>query len=312
MPQRTFDPGPGLADLRHGYNGKEKDAWGNSPTNYDYGFRIYNPAIGRFLSVDPLTKDYAMLTPYQFASNTPIQAIDLDGLEAWVVHYYYHSDKPCIDYKFHEELINPNGVWEIHHRYNAGTHTAVIAPYANHPDLFPNIVNNKFDPREQLKKPTSFDGYVKLLYGESALSLETPFGGIGVEVGGEGILFGYENINGKAKFLTLDTENFNLGGGVEFGIGLNYRKEFNIEGTFGQTTVDLTSIVMEGTSKENSLYNESKVGLPGLKFALGAGISFGLYHSTNKEKYQLTPYERKLHEAFNDPTIKPTQEQPNY
>jgi hypothetical protein len=34
------------------------------------------------LSVDPLKKDYPELTPYQFASNTPIQAIDLDGLEA--------------------------------------------------------------------------------------------------------------------------------------------------------------------------------------------------------------------------------------
>lgn len=35
----------------------------------------------RFLSVDPLTKDYPELTPYQFASNTPILCIDLDGLE---------------------------------------------------------------------------------------------------------------------------------------------------------------------------------------------------------------------------------------
>lgn len=49
--------------------------------HYDYGFRIYNPRIAKFLSVDPLTKNYPMLTPYQFASNTPIQAIDLDGLE---------------------------------------------------------------------------------------------------------------------------------------------------------------------------------------------------------------------------------------
>ncbi len=36
------------------------------------------------MSVDPLTGDYSMLTPYQFASNTPILAIDLDGLEAKV------------------------------------------------------------------------------------------------------------------------------------------------------------------------------------------------------------------------------------
>jgi hypothetical protein len=33
------------------------------------------------LSVDPLTKDYTSLTPYQFASNSPILYIDIDGLE---------------------------------------------------------------------------------------------------------------------------------------------------------------------------------------------------------------------------------------
>lgn len=34
------------------------------------------------MSVDPLTRSFPMLTPYQFASNTPVTAIDLDGLEA--------------------------------------------------------------------------------------------------------------------------------------------------------------------------------------------------------------------------------------
>jgi hypothetical protein len=48
---------------------------------YDYGFRIYNPGIGKFLSVDPLTKSYPWYTPYQFAGNKPIWAVDLDGLE---------------------------------------------------------------------------------------------------------------------------------------------------------------------------------------------------------------------------------------
>jgi len=31
--------------------------------------------------VDPLTKDFSRYTPYQFAGNTPIWAIDLDGTE---------------------------------------------------------------------------------------------------------------------------------------------------------------------------------------------------------------------------------------
>ncbi len=68
---------------RYGFNGKEKGEngeWGGT-TTYDYGFRIYNPSFGRFLSVDPLTRSYPELTPYQFASNRPVDGIDLDGLE---------------------------------------------------------------------------------------------------------------------------------------------------------------------------------------------------------------------------------------
>lgn len=44
--------------------------------------RVYDPRVGRFLSVDPLIEEFPELTPYQFASNNPIEAIDLDGAEA--------------------------------------------------------------------------------------------------------------------------------------------------------------------------------------------------------------------------------------
>ena len=47
----------------------------------DYGMRVYDPRVAKFLSIDPLTQSYPELTPYQFASNTPIQATDLDGAE---------------------------------------------------------------------------------------------------------------------------------------------------------------------------------------------------------------------------------------
>jgi RHS repeat-associated protein len=63
---------------RFGYNGKEDDdEWAKQ----DYGFRISDPRIGRFLSVDPLAKKYPQLTTYQYASNRPIDGIDQDGLE---------------------------------------------------------------------------------------------------------------------------------------------------------------------------------------------------------------------------------------
>jgi RHS repeat-associated protein len=71
---------------RFAFNGKEKDdeVYGAIGTSYDYGFRTYDPRVARFLSVDPLAPQYPMLTPYQFASNMPIWAVDLDGAEAWV------------------------------------------------------------------------------------------------------------------------------------------------------------------------------------------------------------------------------------
>jgi len=47
----------------------------------DYGFRSYDPQIGRFMQLDPLADDYPLYTPYQYAGNDPIANIDLDGLE---------------------------------------------------------------------------------------------------------------------------------------------------------------------------------------------------------------------------------------
>ena len=75
---------------RFHFNGKESDneVYGEGNV-YDYGFRIYNPRLGKFLTVDPLTKSFAWYTPYQFAGNKPIVAIDLDGLEEQIVSLTY-------------------------------------------------------------------------------------------------------------------------------------------------------------------------------------------------------------------------------
>ena len=89
MPGRKYQAGTNSYRFR--FNGKELDKETTNTTIYDYGFRIYSPALGRFLSVDPLTSKYPMLTPYQFASNKPISGVDLDGLE--YVHYWVFLDK---------------------------------------------------------------------------------------------------------------------------------------------------------------------------------------------------------------------------
>jgi RHS repeat-associated protein len=78
MPGRKFNINK--IKFRYGFNGKEDDNDAGEGIQ-DYGMRIYDARLGRFLSVDALTDAYPWYTPYQFAGNIPILYIDLDGLE---------------------------------------------------------------------------------------------------------------------------------------------------------------------------------------------------------------------------------------
>jgi RHS repeat-associated protein len=76
MPGRNAN----AATYRHGFNGMEKDdEIKGSGNSYDFGARIYDPRIGRWLSLDPLMSKYAYLSPYHYTSNSPIALVDLDG-----------------------------------------------------------------------------------------------------------------------------------------------------------------------------------------------------------------------------------------
>ena len=69
-----------LDGYRFGFNGMERDdqlkGVGNS---YDFGARIYDSRLGRWLTVDPLASVYPNLSVFQFAANSPIQFLDPDG-----------------------------------------------------------------------------------------------------------------------------------------------------------------------------------------------------------------------------------------
>jgi len=66
---------------RFGFNGKENDneIKGGFGTQQDYGMRIYDPRVGRFLSVDPLAKKYVSFSPYLYSADNPVSFIDKDG-----------------------------------------------------------------------------------------------------------------------------------------------------------------------------------------------------------------------------------------
>ncbi|MEN9450541.1 MAG: hypothetical protein RJA83_1159, partial [Pseudomonadota bacterium] len=67
---------------RFAFNGKEKEneSYGNG-NEYDFGARIYDPRLGRWISCDPLALKYPDQTPYNYCVNSPILFIDPDGKE---------------------------------------------------------------------------------------------------------------------------------------------------------------------------------------------------------------------------------------
>jgi RHS repeat-associated protein len=131
----------GASAYRYGFNGKESDDEVSGEGNiYDYGFRIYNPRIAKFLSVDPLTPAYPWYTPYQFAGNMPIVAIDLDGLEEYIVHRYFQQSNDGYNIIIRLEYILPSNQREgtvpnsydlFNHVGNDNTSTPVLSSSKN-------------------------------------------------------------------------------------------------------------------------------------------------------------------------------------
>lgn len=100
MVARSYTDG---METRFGFNGKEDDSeWDKQ----DYGMRIYDPKLCRFISVDPIARKFAYLTSYQFASNTPIVATDLDGLEACVEKTIVNGKVTAIHLVIDVQIIN--------------------------------------------------------------------------------------------------------------------------------------------------------------------------------------------------------------
>ena len=69
-----------FSGYRFHFNGKESDneVYGEGNV-YDFGARIYNPRLGRFLSTDPREREYAWQSPYAYIRNNPINVIDFNG-----------------------------------------------------------------------------------------------------------------------------------------------------------------------------------------------------------------------------------------
>ena len=86
---------------RYGFNGKEKDSE-TSSDNYDFGARIYDGRLGRWMSVDPLMKRYAGFTPYHYCGDNPILFVDFNGEE---MRFYNPTAGDGVPWKQFKEVV---------------------------------------------------------------------------------------------------------------------------------------------------------------------------------------------------------------
>jgi RHS repeat-associated protein len=80
--------GGGFADQNFGFQGQLKDDQLHvmEGTSYAFEYRVHDPRVGRFLSIDPLAQKYPYYSCYSFSGNRTIDASEFEGLEPNNIH----------------------------------------------------------------------------------------------------------------------------------------------------------------------------------------------------------------------------------
>ena len=95
---------------RFRYNGKEEQSslypasLRNAAAYIDYGARQYDPVLGRWFALDPLSEKYCSISPYAFCNNNPVNYVDPDVRKLLVASEYQNQFKDAIEAVFGDKV----------------------------------------------------------------------------------------------------------------------------------------------------------------------------------------------------------------
>ena len=204
------------SSYRYGFQGQEKDdelkGEGNS---LNYTFRMHDPRVGRFFAVDPLTAKYPYLTPYQFSSNTPIIAVELEGLETG-----YTNSLDKMNAKASLKSAEANRI------LSAQASGALLKLGFNH-----------YLPKKLIDFYTGSKGGTLNLSNRETIDLH---------VSPVSITGGTDEKAIKTEFANFSKEFYSLKKGESKSVSLNVLDKANNQGTLGQFTVAFEGILTRG------------------------------------------------------------------
>ena len=173
---------------RFKFNGKEEQTTGNLQY-LDYGARMYDNKIGRWLTQDPLAEKYYSQSPYNYCVNNPVMFVDPDGedvrvtiqgntvsVEANIILYQangrvyrktVNNIKKQINSAWNKGVVHPWKYSDGEHQYDVLFNVNVTAAETDARNLKRNFngINNYIEIREGSDSSTSLSQVKNCQYG---------------------------------------------------------------------------------------------------------------------------------------------------
>jgi RHS repeat-associated protein len=175
-----------ISIYRYGFNGKENDKEiKGDEKQQDFGLRIYDPRLGRFLSIDPFYKTSPGESNYVFAGNSPVHFLDQEG---------------GFRIKYNQKALKGAGVSKLDIQRFESIIKNVDKLVKENPNVLDALIKSTGLSKDQILKDFKFNE-------SKSTIIDVTFFGPGARGGKDGIVIDAAILKSLGRFTSSDKEN---------------------------------------------------------------------------------------------------------